>query len=136
MYSNKTQILWFFYLEQRFPLLKSSHIRSERCSKRSSPVSGVTRRALSDATFRFSIFASVFHIKSQILGFFCRKQRFSLLKPSHICSERCSKRHSSVPGVIRRALSDSMFGFSIFQSVFQENSKYWGLSTENRNFLY
>ena len=56
-------------------------------------------------------------IKPQILGFFYRKQGFPLLKPSHIRSERCSKRSSPVPDVTRRALSDGMFGFSIFSSV-------------------
>ena len=56
-------------------------------------------------------------IKPQIMWFFYRRQGFSLLKPSHIRSERCSKRSSPVPGVTRRALSDGMLGFSIFPSV-------------------
>ena len=55
--------------------------------------------------------------KPQILGFLYRKQGFSLLKPFHIRSERCSKRSSPVLGVTRRALSDGMLGFSIFPSV-------------------
>ena len=54
-------------------------------------------------------------IKLQILGFFYRKQWFPLLKPSYIRSERCSKRPNPVSGVIRRALPDSIFGFSISQ---------------------
>ena len=58
-------------------------------------------------------------IKLQILGVFHQKQGFPLLKPSHIRSERCSKSSSPVPGLTRRALSDGMFGFSIFPSVFQ-----------------
>ena len=58
-------------------------------------------------------------IKPEILGFFHRKQGFPLLKPSHIRSARCPKRSSPVPGLTRRVLSDGMFGFSIFQRVFQ-----------------
>ena len=58
-------------------------------------------------------------IKPQILQFFYRKQEFPLLKPSHIRLGRCSKRSSPVAGVKGQTLSDGMFGFSIFQSVFQ-----------------
>ena len=71
-------------------------------------------------------------IKPKILPFFYRKQGFALLEPSHIRSRRCS---NSVPGASRRALFDGMFGFSIFQSVFQENPKYCGFSTENKDCL-
>ena len=52
----KHQILRFFYRKQGFPLLQPSHIRSGRCSKRSSPIAGASRRALLDGMFRFSIF--------------------------------------------------------------------------------
>ena len=55
--------------------------------------------------------------KLHILRFFYRKQGFPLLKPSHIRSERCSRRSNPIPGVTRRALSDGMLGFSIFPSV-------------------
>ena len=75
-------------------------------------------------------------IKPQILQFFYRKQEFPLLKPSHIRSGRCCKRSSPVPDATRRALSDGMFGFSIFQSVFKLNLKYCSFSTENRDFHY
>ena len=75
-------------------------------------------------------------IKFQILRFYHRKQRFPLLKPSHIRSERCSNRSIPVADVTRRALSDGTLRFSIFESVFQQNPKYWGFSTENRDFLY
>ena len=98
--------------------LKSSQIRSATCSKRSSPVPGVTRLALSDGTFGLSIFQKCIPIKPQILRFFYRKQGFPLLKPSHIRSARCCKRLSPVPDANRRALPDAMFRFPIFQSVF------------------
>ena len=49
--------------------------------------------------------------KPQILEFFYRKQGFSLLKPFHIRSARCSKRSNPVPDVTGRAPSDGMFGF-------------------------
>ena len=56
-------------------------------------------------------------IKLQIRGFFYRKHGFPLLKLSHICSVRCSKRSSAVSGVTRGALSDGIFGFSTFPTV-------------------
>ena len=115
----KLQILRFFYRKQGFPLLKPSHIRSERCSKRSSPVPGVKTQALSDGMFRIFDIPKCIPLKPQIQRFFYQTPGYQLLKPSHIRSEWCSKRPSPVHGAKRRDLSDGTFRFLIFPSVFQ-----------------
>ena len=136
VYSNKTPNTAVFLPKTGISIIETVPYSFRKVLQAFQPGSGCNRTSSIRWYVRIFDIPKCIPIEPQILRFFYRRQGFPLLKPSHILSGRCSKRFSPVPDVTRRALFDGMFGSSIFYSVFQENPKYCGFSTENRDFHY